>query len=160
MVFANTFSGQNTPYSHPYFFSLPEFGSPNSLWPNYLSPLGSRDGKAAIEVRAAFEKLRLKQTPLLFHSRSIPDPGQILVPWARLIVVMVAACKSCNGPRIPPLMIFHMPIRKTNYPASIMRTVREIKETVLSHMHAEIRPANAVRINIHDREGSPRHRPR
>jgi len=41
MVFANTFSGQNTPYSHPYFFSLPEFGSPNSLWPNYLSPLGA-----------------------------------------------------------------------------------------------------------------------
>src|ERR1039458_4832753 len=89
---------------------------------------------------------------LLTNSSPLPQPDQVHVASRGVIVQMVIRRISGDGPLIPPAVILRMPVGETHHPAAIMRTVGEVEKAVLRHIHAEVRPAETVGIDINKGE--------
>jgi hypothetical protein len=49
-------------------------------------------------------------------------------------------------------MIFGMAVREGNDRAFVMRAIRPIEEIVVVHINAKVRPANAVRMHVHEKK--------
>src|ERR1019366_3378034 len=132
--------------------------------PTLFSPSLSRLRRPTAQVLPAY---RLKRAPtpysprrfshltmreLLTNSSPLPQPDQVHVASRGVIVQMVIRRKSGNGPLIPPTVILRMPVGEACHTAAIMGAVGKVEKAVLRHIHAEVRPAETVGIDINKGE--------
>jgi hypothetical protein len=64
------------------------------------------------------------------------------------MVSMVVGRHSCNRPCVGPAVPLNVPIDKRNNTALIVGIAWKKQNYILLHLHAEIRPANAFRMNV------------
>ena len=68
-------------------------------------------------------------------------------------MAMIVVGPGLNGAGVTPKVRFHMTIGKGKHATPIMRRIREIEKAVPEHLHPEVRPANAVWIDVNKCKG-------
>src|SRR6266404_4897929 len=63
-------------------------------------------------------------------------------------MLMVTRRVSCDCSRVVPAMTLDMAVGERKHAATIVQTAREIEKDVSVHSHTEVRPADAILINI------------
>ena len=85
---------------------------------------------------------------LLWDRGMIAQPGQIWIAGRGLMMCVVAACKRRDGTLIFPAVVGDMAIAIRNDTASAVCAAWEVEKRGLVHANAEVRPTNALRVNV------------
>ena len=86
---------------------------------------------------------------LLKDGAAVAQPGQIRVAGRRLVMIVPRhGRRRTKGAGIHPLVILDVAISKGDNPAMVVRSVGVIEEGIVIHVHTEVRPADAVWIDV------------
>src|ERR1051326_4517302 len=97
---------------------------------------------------------------LLWDRGARAQPGDVGVVRGGIVMSVIIGRKGLNRPLVLPCVPLDVPVGKRNHPAVTVRAVREIKKSVIAHFDPEVRPTNAVRIDVLEKKNPSRQRGR